>query len=57
MGFTIRDQDTLGQQPSEYSVQLDASLTGTKLGPGKDAGAQVDSSGINDFDLRGLRWL
>jgi hypothetical protein len=52
MGLAAGDEDPLGQHPIEYGVELDGPFAGPELGPGKDAGAEVDGSGIDDFDLR-----
>ena len=57
MGFTVGDEDALGQQPGENGVELDGPFAGPELGPGKDGGAEINGAGIDDFDLRGLLGL
>lgn len=54
MSLAVGDEDALGQHPGQDGVEFDGPLAGPKLGPGKDAGAEVDGSGIDDFDLRRL---
>ena len=43
-----------GQHPGQNGVEFDGPLAGPEFGPGKDAGAEVDGSGIDNFDLRRL---
>ena len=57
MGFTIGDEDALGQQPGENGVEVDGPFAGPELGPGKDGCAEINGGGIDDFDLRGLLGL
>ena len=38
-------------------MELDGPFTAPELGPGKDAGAEINGSGIDDFDLRGFLGL
>ena len=54
MGLTVGDEDALGQHPGQDGVEFDGPFAGPELGPGKDAGAEVDGSGIDDFDIRRL---
>jgi hypothetical protein len=54
MGLAVGDQDALGQHPGQNGVEFNGPLAGPEFGPGKDAGAEVDGSGIDDFDIRRL---
>lgn len=54
MGLAVGDEDALGQHPGQNGVEFDGPLASPEFGPGKDAGAEVDGSGIDDFDLRRL---
>ena len=51
-GLAVGDEDALGQHLGEDGVELDGPFTASELGPGKDAGAQVNGGSIDDFDLR-----
>jgi hypothetical protein len=35
-------------------MELDGPFPAPELGPGKDAGTEINDSGIQDFDLRAL---
>jgi hypothetical protein len=54
MGLTVGDEDAWGQHLGEPGVELDGPFAAPELGPGKDAGAQVNGGGIDDFDFRRL---
>jgi hypothetical protein len=51
MGLAIGDRDALRQHLGEDGVVLDGPLADLEINPGEDAGAEVDGSGINAFDL------
>ena len=53
--YTIPDNSSKSPINEGHAVwEFDGPLAGPEFGPGKDAGAEVDGSGIDNFDIRRL---
>jgi hypothetical protein len=50
VGLAVGDQAALAQQPREDGMQSNGPLAGAELGPVKGRGAQINGSGIDDFN-------
>lgn len=54
VGFTVGEDHALRQHIGQHCMELNGPLAGPKLGPGEDAGAEINGGGVNDLDLRAV---